>query len=1150
MGFVGCDFGYKVITNPITYTWSCQPCPAGSTTFSYYDSVCTAVCNPGQYINGSTCASCPISPGASAMTSPGGLSSQAQCTISSCLPGFYKSGNNCVEAPIGYYSPGGTSALLACPGDSTSPIRSSSISQCAVSSCPSGKFISNGQCSSCGAGTYSAGGTATVCRSCAAGQYSAAGAASCSTCAAGQYSPAGAAFCTTCTNTIGASAMTSPAGSTSQSQCTASACSSGYSLNNGVCKSSSCMPGYYLYGTTCTACGAGTSSAGGTATSCTSCGVGTYSTGTASNCTACSSNQYTTGIGSTAAASCLPLPTGGSQDPVGGFMCSSNYYKNGTTCTPLPSNSSRNSTNDGYVCNTGFYKNGTTCTPLPSNADLNSSGTGYVCRSSYYNNGTSCSVLPSNATVSSSGTSFTCLAGFSQSATGCTQCLAGTSAAAGAISCSSCGAGTYSSSAGASNCLSPPPNATVNSSATGFTCSSGFYNNNGTCIPLPSNATLNAAGTGFICPAGYSQSATGCTPCGPGTYSSSNGATACLSPPPNATVNSSATGFACSTGFYNNNGTCTALPSNATLNAAGTSFICAAGFSQSATSCTQCSIGYYSGSPGATSCTACGANQYTTSNSATSCLTLPSNAVLNAAGTGYACSSNYYNSNGTCLSPPPNATVNSSGTGYICGTGFYGTGTACAPLPSNATANSSGTGFTCPVGYSQSTTGCTQCLAGTYNNVAGATSCSACGSSSYSAAGASNCTTLPQNATPNATGTGFVCNSNYYNNGTSCAALPSNASINSNGTGFVCGTGYMQGPSSCMSCGVGTYNSIAGSSVCTTCALITGVSAMTSPQGSSSQSNCTATSCQPGYGFSSGNCTQCGAGFFGSGGTTTCVACSQTGYTSPAGSSNSNACYCPNTNLPPRSQGSVSNTLAALNTCVPNGTNIYNYTIGTSVTTTNPCTGQSFYDFDRKVCVDSYGNVVTGSSTNICASNQVYSQQTNACLSVSVIVKPGNPQLTGTTGTPGPGDYNNCQTVDQGDCTLLFKNSSGAFTSTNPCLANGKIYNFATKACSTAANPCCSITNPLAATAAGCANDIQTVYTKNASKCPVGNTQRCCVYTNRADDTCKTYWTKSTQFTDAHTASCATSAFSDYGDNNKIDTIAEKRTKRLIRIRA
>ena len=1027
--------------------------------------------------------------------------------VTTCGLGEYVSGTSCLKCQPGTYNATNNTTATSC------------------TPCAYGSYTSSSgqlQCSQCPAGSYCPS-SSTNSTQCSPGTYQPiSGQASCLQCLSGEYSGAGSTSCSKCSMT-GANGYSSPANASSPASCTVTSCSPGYTLNNG----------------TCTACGAGTSSAGGTATSCTSCGVGTYSLSTASNCTSCGAGKYTTGTGSTAAASCLPLPAGAIQNPAGGYSCSSGYYNSNNTCT----------------------------------------------------------ILPTGATINSSGNGFTCASGYSQSVTGCTQCLAGTYAAAGATTCSACGTGTYSSSNGATSCTPAPSNTIVNANKTGFTCSTGFYNSNGsctplptgatinssgtgftcapnyynngtTCIPLPSNATINSTGTGFTCAAGFSQSATGCTQCAAGTYNSSAGAisclpcgsntyssagaTVCLSPPPNAIANSSGTGFACSTGFYNNNGTCTALPSNATLNTAGTSFICAAGFSQSATGCTQCGIGYYSGSPGASSCTACGANQYTTSNGATSCLTLPSNAVLNSSGTGYACSSNYYNSNGVCLSPPLNASVNSDGTGYTCGPGFYGTGTACSSLPSNATANSSGTGFTCQAGFSQSSTACTQCYAGYYSS-AGSSNCTACSSGTYSSAGATVCLSPPPNSIVSSDRKGFICNSNYYNGGTSCISLPSNASINSNGTGFVCGTGYMQGLTSCASCGVGTYNSVPGSSNCSSCSLSDGASAMTSPQGSGAQSNCTATSCQPGYGFSSGNCTQCGAGFFGSGGTTTCVACSQTGYTSPAGSSNSNACYCPNTNLPPRSQGSVSNTLAALNTCVPNGTNIYNYTIGTSVTTTNPCSGQSFYDFDQKACVNSLGAVVDSGSTTVCDNNSVYSQETNACVPVRTIIKQDDPQLTGTTGTPGPGDYNNCKSADQGDCTLLFKGLDGSYTTTNPCLANGTKYNFATKACSTVGNPCCAFTTPLAAAYGGCVNDTEHVYSKNASKCPTGSKDICCNPSSSTNSSCKAkgYWTDTLKFKASHTTACAiTSAFSDYGDNNKIDTIAEKRTKRLIRIRA
>jgi len=526
---------------------------------------------------------------------------------------------------------------------------------------------------------------------------------------------------------------------------------------------------------------------------------------------------------------------------------------------------------------------------------------------------------------------------------------------------------------------------------------------------------------------------------------------------------------------------------------------------------------------------------------------------MNSSGTGYVCNPGYYRTGSSCLLLPSNATINNDGTDYVCSTGYYRNGTQCISLPSNATTNSSGLGFTCAAGFSQSETGCIQCLAGTYNSIPGASSCSNCSPGTYSGPGASSCISAPSNAVANSSGTGFICNSNYYNGGTSCVSMPSNATVNSNGIGFVCDLGYSQGLTSCVSCGVGTYNSVAGSSNCTTCEMSAGASAMTSPQGSVGQSNCMATSCLPGHGFASGNCTQCGAGFFGSGGTTTCIACSQPGYTSPVGSSNSNACYCPNTNLPPKAKGSAERLLSALNTCVPNGTNVYNYRIGTTLSTTNPCTGQSFYDFDQQECVDSLGAVISAGSRTVCADDRAYNEATNACVPVRTIVKPGNPQLTGTTGNPVIGDYNNCKTVDQGDCTLLFKGTNGAYTTTNPCLASGRVYNFATKACVAATNPCCSITDPAQAASRGCSSSTENIFSKSASKCPPGGTHPCCNYAKRNDAVCKRqgYWTNAPQFTAAHRASCATtSGFTNYGDNSKIDTIADKRAKRLIRISA
>jgi len=833
------------------------------------------------------------------------------------------------------------------------------------------------------------------------------------------------------------------------------------------------------------------------------------------------------------------------------LSCGSSQYNNAGSCAPLPTNSSLNSTRTGYVCDTNYYNNGTSCTKLPDNSSLNSTSNGYVCNTNYYNNGTSCIACPSNATCTATG--YTCKPGFSNTGSACREiscnpgqyrsgsvclsCGAGTSSSSGALTCTTCELGTYSTTAGSSNCTvcqKPTGTTDMTTTSTGSTssatcratkCSTGYSLNNGACTQCGAG-TYSAGDTASSCTqcgvGTYSSSgASACTSCGNDKYTNSSGSTSsasCLTLPVGARSNATG-GFICDLNYYKTGETCTVLPSNADINADGTGYSCRTGFYKTGTSCTA----------------------------------LPSNAVINAAGTGYTCSTGYYESGTSCIAPPMNASVNNAGTGYVCDPGFYKTDTACAVLPSNAMANTSGSGFKCAVGFSQSETGCIKCDAGTYNGVAGATSCSACGTDFYSLEGASNCINVPSNSIANSNNTGFICNSNYYNGGTSCISLPSNSTVDSNGTGFVCDLGYSQGLTSCARCGVGTYNSVAGSSNCTTCEMPVGASAMTSPQGSVGQSNCMATSCMPGHGFASGNCIQCGAGFFGSGGTTSCIACSTSGYTTPVGSSNASACYCPNTNLPPKAKGSAARLLSALNTCIPDGTNVYNFTIGTTVTTTNPCTGQSFYDFDKQACVNYLGEIVSSDTRTVCDSNSAYSQETNACVPVRTIVKPNNPQLTGTTGQPGPGDYNNCKTVDQGDCTLLFKGTNGAYTTTNPCLANGTKYNFATKACSSARNPCCSITNPAQAASRGCSSSVENVFTKNPAKCPPNSKTLCCNQAQSTNSTCQNngFWKNTLQFKQSHRTACAlTSPFTDYGINSKIDTIADKRAKRLIRISA
>jgi sugar lactone lactonase YvrE len=551
-----------------------------------------------------------------------------------------------------------------------------------------------------------------------------------------------------------------------------------------------------------------------------------------------------------------------------------------------------------------------------------------------------------------------------------------------------------------------------------------------------------------------------------------------------------------------------------------------------------------------------------------------------------------------------------------CLAGQYADGIACAPCASgyfNNNRNQTSCQTCSPGSYSQLTAGssvgptnCTQCVAplGTlgmstsnaatspasckgsscltgYGFDSNAGTCTACVPGKFSPGGTSICSNCPGSSysTSNLAPSCLPCASNQYTASTGatgsnlCLSLPSNANYNLLG-GFLCMLGFSQTSSNCSPCAAGSYNSNVGASNCgicgvgtysgstasncTTCSVPPGTVSVSSPSNSKSQNDCIASSCYPGYGYVSSKCVQCAGGFYGMGGTTTCSACPQTGYTTPLGSSNVSACYCANNNLPPKAQGSGPKLLAALNTCIPDGINVYNFTMGSNVTTMNPCTGQSFYDFDRQVCVDSYGNTVDGTSMTICRSNQVYSKDTNACQTVNLIAKPDDPQLVGTTGKPGPNNYINCKTVDKGDCTILFKNSSGAFTPINPCLANGTIYNFDTNTCTVPKNPCCKFTTAAAAIAGGCAAStenpiptrVNTTNSKGLYYCGGNNaaTVPGCKFTNPIANSYKMYWNiLPAQFTAAHKASCSASGFTDY-TNSSIESLIDKMGKRLLHL--
>jgi sugar lactone lactonase YvrE len=310
------------------------------------------------------------------------------------------------------------------------------------------------------------------------------------------------------------------------------------------------------------------------------------------------------------------------------LSCGSSQYNNAGSCTPLPTNSSLNSTMTGYVCDTNYYNNGTSCTPLPDNSSLNSTMTGYVCNTNYYNNGTSCIACPSNATCTATG--YTCNPGFSNTGSACQElscnpgryrsglvclsCGAGTySSTSNALTCTACGANTYASTTGQSSCTPCPENATC--AATDFTCSAGYTKSGSFCQQV-------------TCPAGQYVNGSTCTPCPSSTYQPQSDFTgnSCKAIPPTNVASSTASSVTCEPGFtlnadgtqceanpctegvnYNRltgNSPCSTCPLHSVCTTTG--YTCETGYSQLGNGCSPdpCAIGSYSTS-GKMPCTPC-----------------------------------------------------------------------------------------------------------------------------------------------------------------------------------------------------------------------------------------------------------------------------------------------------------------------------------------------------------------------------------------------------------------------------------------------------------------------------------------------------------------------------------------------------------------
>ena len=506
-----------------------------------------------------------------------------------------------------------------------------------------------------------------------------------------------------------------------------------------VTYATTCNAGYYIsgagtYNPTCTPCGDGTYSAGGTATSCTTCpGEYTHSDGTR----AASGNCYLTTV-------------------AGKYVATANA--NQITCD--------NTTAYYYPGGTKVYYGGTGGNVPLIKGEWNAVNTGGTCASKAY--------CPAGTWGSVAGTCDSIPAGsYPGAASGCaTKDDAGDYiGCSGYEACSSLSGvsvsgGTYTSAAGSKNskaCKYTAPNKTITGCST-VTTNTVTYT--GTAWPA---TTYGVTATGGYVISGNNTAAATCTQCSGAVWSAGGTATSCSACPAQTSgwTRNSGTGWTavtqcnqtksvggnCSAGVLKQNATSTTVWGETTIS---TALQAKPGYIVSGQTCTGCAAGTYSAGGAATSCSACtGRTHYSAAHSA-SCSTVS---------TGYYTTGcNTSNNNCTGQSQCTSGTWCSSGVQHQCSglTGVSVSGgtytsaagssanTSCKYTAPNKTITGCSTVTTNTVTYTgtawpATTYGVT--ATGGYvisgNNTAAAT-CTQCGTAKYSAGGtATSCSACP-----------------------------------------------------------------------------------------------------------------------------------------------------------------------------------------------------------------------------------------------------------------------------------------------------------------------------------------------------------------------------------------------------------------------
>ena len=539
-----------------------------------------------------------------------------------------------------------------------------------------------------------------------------------------------------------------------------------------------------------------------------------------------------------------------------GWTCNYNYYRNNSqsACLRAPANSTSSNNSNYFKCNSGYSRSGASCikkasTYITKKIPKNSHkvGSGWTCDYNYYRNNSqsACLRAPANSTSSSASNDFKCNDGYTKSGNGCIKKI---NKIANKIPKNShkygsswvCNRDYYRNNAETA-CISAPANSTSSSLSNFFKCNNGYSKSGSKCIKkatalkIPNNAHKD--GSTWVCNYNYYRN---------------NPKTGCLKVPTNSTSLNDSNDFKCNSGYdksgnrcvkktTNNNNSCLGSHSTSWTNCFGTytfdsgdmyvgDFVNGDFHGQGiytwkdghrysggwkndkrngqGTLVLQSGKTYIGGWKNSKKD---GQGTTTFSNGRLErgfykdgqfqglSINIPQNA--HKSGVSWICDWNYYrnNSQTACLRIPTNSSSSNNSNDFKCNNGYSKSGNSCikktatAKIPFNA--HKTGTGWTCNIDYYRNNSK-TSCIKIPANSSSSNSSNFFTCNTGYDKNGNRCVKKIPLNA--HASGTGWICDYNYYKKGSTCQSVPLNGFSNSNSNNWYCSNGYEKIENSCV----------------------------------------------------------------------------------------------------------------------------------------------------------------------------------------------------------------------------------------------------------------------------------------------------------------------------------------------------------------